>query len=88
MNFSEQQICHLKDVITVLSALFALGAAISWGGAIYWGWFKFLHTPFEKLESYLKWQARYNAVAAGCAAIAALMQLSVSWLFPVCRAFA
>jgi hypothetical protein len=87
MHFSDQQICHLKDVVTVLSALLALAAAVSWGGATYWGWFRFMDTSPDQLDIYLKWQARCNAVAAACAAIAALMQLSLSWLFPVCRAF-
>jgi hypothetical protein len=88
MHLTDQQICHLKDVVTALSAIFALLAAGWWAGATYWGWFDFLHTPMATVEHYLKWQARCNAVAATCAAIAALMQLSLSWLLPICRAFA
>jgi hypothetical protein len=88
MNLSDQQICHLKDVITYSSAVFAILAAGWWGGATYWGWFDFLNTGLVQIHYYMKWQARCNAVAAACAAIAALMQLSLSWLLPVCRAFA
>ena len=86
MSFSDQQICHLKDIVTYSSSGFALAAAIAWLVVAYWGWFDFRNTPLDKLDRYMKWQARCNAIAAVCAAIAALMQLSLAW-FPVCRAF-
>jgi hypothetical protein len=86
MNLSDKQICHLKDVVTILSAIFALLAAISWAVVAYWGWFEFGNTPMANLDIYLKWQARWNAVAAVCAAVAASLQLSLHW-FPLCRAF-
>ena len=87
MNFSSEQVCQLKDVVTYSSAIFALLAAVSWGVVAYWGWFSFRNTALDQLDIYMKWQARWNAFAAACAAIAALMQLSLSWAFPACRAF-
>jgi len=42
----------------------------------------------DLVERYLKWQAYFNAFAALCAGLAALMQLVVSAAMPVCRAFA
>jgi hypothetical protein len=87
MHLTGQQICQLKDVITYSSAILALLAAGFWGRATYWGWFDFVHTNLDQIQRYMARQARCNALAAACAALAALMQLSLSW-FPVCRAFA
>jgi hypothetical protein len=86
MSLTDQQICDLKNVVTASSAILALAAAISWGMVAYWGWFQFGHTPLANLDIYMKWQARWNAIAAACAAFAALLQLSLPW-FPLCRAF-
>jgi hypothetical protein len=79
-------ICQIKPWVEVLAALFAIGAAAWWGVSVYWGWFPFLNTPMADVQRFLTHQGRCNAAAAGCAAIAALLQLSLTY-FPSCRAF-
>jgi hypothetical protein len=81
------EICDVKRLLEVLTAVLALGAAGWWFAAAWAGWFSYLYTPVGLIERYLKRQAVFNAIAATCAGIAALMQLVVSAYLPVCRAF-
>jgi hypothetical protein len=80
-------ICDVKKMLEILTAVLALGAAGLWFAAARAGWFPFLGTPMDLVERYLKWQAAFNAFAAMCAGLAAVMQLVVSAYMPVCRAF-
>jgi hypothetical protein len=81
------EICDVKKLLEVLIAVFAFSAALFWFLVAWAAWFPYFTTPFELIERYLKWQAIFNGIAAICAAIAAIMQLVVSWYMPVCRAF-
>ena len=81
------EICDVKKLLEVLTAVLALGAATSWALVAWAGWFDYQGTPMDLVERYLKWQAYFNAIAAACAGLAALMQLMVSAYMPVCRAF-
>jgi hypothetical protein len=73
--------CHLKEGLEFLMPLFAVAAAIFW--------FASAGIGFRLFERYLKWQASsFNAVAALCAGIAALIQLAITYFLPLCRAFA
>ena len=83
---STMTICDVKSTCEILSALFALGAAIFWFYASWISRGSFLATPMMELDRVLKLQARYNAIAAVCAALAALLQIVVTRM-PVCRAF-
>jgi hypothetical protein len=79
-------ICDIKSICEALSGLGALSAAGFWFYASWISRRSFLNTPIIELDRMLGLQARYNAVAALSAGIAALLQLAV-WETPVCRAF-
>ena len=79
-------ICDVKSACEVLSAAFALGAAGWWFYASWISRGSFLATPLGDLDRILKLQARYNAIAAACAGVAAIFQIVVTRM-PVCRAF-
>lgn len=81
------EVCDVKKLLEVLTAVFALGAAAWWFAAAWAAWFPYFHTPFALMERYQRWQALFNGTAAACAGIAAIMQLVVSTYMPVCRAF-
>jgi hypothetical protein len=66
------------------SALFAAGF---WFWASWVGRGSFLNTPLMHLDRTMTLQARYNAIAAFCAGLSAVLQLIVLKM-PVCRAFA
>jgi hypothetical protein len=82
------EICDVKKLLEVLTAILAVGAACSWAVVAWYGWFDFLQTVMAKVERYLKFQAIFNAIAAACAGAAAIMQLVTTAYMPVCRAFA
>ena len=77
----------MKSWFEVLVAVFALAAALFWFRASWIARGSFLQTVIEKFDQIQRLQARYNAIAAACAAVAALLQLAVAYM-PVCRAFA
>jgi hypothetical protein len=79
-------ICDAKSTCEFLTALFAFGAAIFWFYASWISRGSFLATPLGDLDRILKLQARYDAIAATCAGLAALLQIVVTRM-PVCRAF-
>jgi hypothetical protein len=81
------EICDVKHLLEVSTAVLAFIAAVSWFLAAWAGWFSYVHTPIGLIERYVRWQALFNAIAAMCAGAAALMQLTVSAYMPVCRAF-
>lgn len=69
-------ICTVKNLLEVLTALFAAGAACWWFAAAWAGWFPYVSKPWGEIERYMKWQAMFNGIAATCAGIAAIMQCS------------
>jgi hypothetical protein len=73
-------------VCEFLSAFFALGAAAFWFYASWISLGSFLSTPLGDFDRIQKLQARYIAIAAACAGLAALLQIAVTRM-PVCRAF-
>lgn len=79
-------ICDFKTVCEAASGLLALGAAAFWFYASWIARGSFLNTPMPELDRSMRLQARYNAIAAILAGLAALSQLAV-WKMPVCRAF-
>jgi hypothetical protein len=79
--------CVVKSVFEFFGAAFALGAAGSWFGASWIARGSMLNTAIQAYDRILMLQARYNAIAALCAGVAAVLQLIVLWM-PVCRAFA
>jgi hypothetical protein len=80
-------ICALKSVFEVLAAVFSIGAAGFWFGAAWASRGSFRDTPMVRLDQAGKQQTLFNGIAASCAGIAALLQLTITWM-PVCRAFA
>jgi len=64
-------ICDLKSACEILSAVFAFGAAGFWFYASWISRGSFLNTPLAHLDRLLTLQARYNALAATCAGLAA-----------------
>jgi hypothetical protein len=78
--------CEIKDVLGFVGASGALLAAGFWFYASWVGRFTFTETPMGLVNRHLNAQARFNALAAFCAGIAALCQLTITYL-PVCRAF-
>ena len=78
--------CGLKSACEFASGLSAFAAAGFWFWASWISRGSFLNTPFADLERNFTLQARYNAIAAFCAGMAALLQLAV-WNMPVCRSF-
>ena len=79
-------ICDVKSAFEIVSAVLAFGAATFWFWASWISRGSFLATPLADLDRTLKLQARYNAVAATCAGLAAVLQIVVTRM-PVCRAF-
>jgi hypothetical protein len=79
-------ICTVKGAFEVLVALFALGAAGWWFAASWIARGSFLETVIAEFDHIQRLQARYNAIAASCAGVAALLQLGIAYM-PVCRAF-
>jgi hypothetical protein len=81
-------ICHLKFLLEVLSAILALSAAVWWFAASWIARGSFLRTVIAEFDRVQQFQARYNAIAAACAGVAAILQIIVTAFMPVCRAFA
>jgi hypothetical protein len=81
-------ICGFKHLLEVVSVILAFAAAAWWFAAAWTGHASFLNTPMDELDRSLRRQARCNAIAAFCAAWAAIIQLVVLTEMPVCRAFA
>ena len=85
-------ICTLKSALEVLTPVLALGAAVAWAATAWIGRGTFGQGPMgretlrSRLDSVLTSQARYHALAATCAFLAAVMQLVVTYFMPVCRA--
>ncbi len=79
-------VCDLKTALEWIGAVLAIGAAAFWFRASWIGRGSFLNTPMAHLDRIMTLQARYNAVAAFCAGISAVLQLTVLQM-PVCRAF-
>jgi hypothetical protein len=73
----------VKSLCEISSALFAFGAAGSWFYASWISRGSFMRTPLDRLDRHMTLQARYNAIAAACAGLAALLQIVVTKM-PVC----
>jgi hypothetical protein len=80
------KVCNFKTLAEVLSVLAAFGAAGLWFYASWIARASFLSTPIRDLDRVMTLQARYNAAAAFCAGVSALLQMAVLQM-PVCRAF-
>jgi hypothetical protein len=80
-------ICDVKTVSEILSAVFGFLAAGFWFYASWVSRGSFLNTPMLQFDISLRDQARFNAIAAFCAGISALLQIAVTSFMPVCRAF-
>jgi hypothetical protein len=80
------EICDVKTALEWSSAGSAAFAALFWFYASWIGRGSFLNTPMAHLDRIMTLQARYNAVAAFCAGVSAVLQLIVLRM-PVCRAF-
>jgi bifunctional non-homologous end joining protein LigD len=79
-------VCPLKTVAEIASAIFGLAAAGFWFYASWIGRGSLTATPIALLDKMFTLQARNNAIAAFCAAVASIL-LVVIWFMPVCRAF-
>jgi hypothetical protein len=79
-------VCDLKTALEWVSTLAAFGAAGFWFYASWIGRGSFLNTPMAHLDRSMTLQARYNAAAAFCAGVSALLHLATLQM-PVCRAF-
>ena len=79
-------ICTLKGVFEVLVPVLSLGAAGWWFAASWIVRGSFLETVIVDFDRKQRLQARYNAIAASCAGLAAILQIAVTYM-PVCRAF-
>jgi hypothetical protein len=79
-------ICTFKSALEIASAVFALAAALSWSISAWHGRYSLFETPIGTLDHSLRLQSLFNAGAALCAAVAAVCQITVTWL-PVCRGF-
>jgi hypothetical protein len=85
---SYMTICDVKTGCEILSAVLAFLAAGFW---FYSSWIargSFLQTVIAEYDRVVTAQARYNAIAALCAGLAAILQIIVVGFMPVCRAFA
>jgi hypothetical protein len=80
-------ICEIKTGCEIASAVLAFAAAGSWFYASWIGRGSFLQTAIDDFDQILRAQARYNAIAAFCAGLAALLQIWTTGFAPVCRAF-
>ena len=86
----KQSYVHLRNQrrVRIGSAVLAVVAAAFW---FYTSWISrgtFTQTVIVELDRIFTLQARCNAIAAFCAALAALLQIVVLRFMPVCRAFA
>jgi len=79
-------ICTVKSWVEWAIPVLALGAAVFWFRASWIARGSFLETPIKESDRIFSLQARYNAIAAACACVAALLQLALTYM-PVCRAF-
>jgi hypothetical protein len=79
-------ICTVKPWFEVLVAVLALGAAGWWFAASWIARGSFLQTVIAEFDRIQRLQARFNAIAAACAGLSALLQLAIANM-PVCRAF-
>jgi hypothetical protein len=86
MNQHMVQICALRSLAEWAEAPFGILAAAFWFYASWQGRGSFLETPMDQLDRSFRSQARYNAIAAFFAGLAALLQIFVSYA-PVCRDF-
>lgn len=80
-------ICQIKTGCEIASAVLGLAAAGFWFYASWLGRGTSTKTPVAHLDRMFTLQARNNAIAALCAAVAAIL-LIIIWFMPVCRAFA
>jgi hypothetical protein len=81
-------ICGFKHLLEILSVILAIAAAAWWFAAAWVGRASFLNTAIGDIDRILRRQSQFNAIAAFCAACAAITQLVVLLEMPVCRAFA
>ena len=81
-------ICAIKTGCEILSAVLAFIAACAWFYASWIARGSFLNTPIAKFNQIQRDQARYNAIAAFCAGLAALLLIWTNGFAPLCRAFA
>jgi len=77
-------VCSIKDILEVLTAILAIGAAGWWFAA---AWVSRGAPTFENLDRVQHQQAIFNGIAATCAGLAAILQLVTTAFMPVCRAF-
>jgi len=78
--------CLIKSICEWIGAGFAFGAAGFWFYASWIARKSMLQSIMAEYDRTLVLQARYNAIAALCAGLAALLQIAILNL-PVCRAF-
>ena len=77
-------VCEMKTVFEVLTALLAIGAAGWWFAA---AWSSRGPLTMDNMEAIQRKQTIYNGIAATCAGLAAILQLTTTAFMPVCRAF-
>lgn len=88
LSFPAQMlVCDVKFALEIASAVLAFIAAAFWFYASWIARGSFLHTVIAEYDRIATAQARYNAIAAACAGLAAVLQIIVTGFLPVCRAF-
>jgi hypothetical protein len=81
-------ICDAKLDCEIASAVLAFLAALFWFYASWIGRRSFMNTSMGAVDELFSRPARYNAIAAFCAGLAAVLQIVTTWFMPVCHAFA
>jgi hypothetical protein len=76
-------ICDVKVLFGAIATIFALAAAVLWFIASWRGRGSFSHDLSAEILRDLKIQSRFNAAAAFCAGVAAMLQIPLVYM-PTC----